>query len=52
VAPDLCLGEAERCGEVLALLPDDVVILAERFLELQQLRRRERRSDALRLAER
>ena len=48
----LRLGETERRGEVLALLPDYVVVLTERFLQLQQLRRRERCPDALRFAER
>jgi len=48
----LRLCKTEWCGEIFAFLTDDVMVLAERLFQLQQLGRWERRPDALRLAER
>lgn len=49
---DLRLGEAEGLRELLPLGADHVVVLLERVLQLQQLRRGERGADPLRLPER
>ena len=48
----LCLWQVEVLGELLPLLADDVLVLLEGLLQLQQLGRRERSPDPLRLAER
>ena len=48
----LSFREVERLGQLLALRPDDVVILLESVFQLQQLARREGSSHSLRLAER
>lgn len=47
----LCFSQTKRGGQVFALLTDDVMIFAECFFKLQQLRRRESRPDAFWLTE-
>ena len=49
---DLCFSKTQRCCEIFPFLSHDVVVLAESFFQLEQLRRRERCADALGLAER
>ena len=48
----LSFGKVEVLSEFLPLLSDDVLVLLEGLLQLQQLVRRERRPDPLRLPER
>jgi len=48
----LSFGEVEILSELLPLLPDHVLVLLERLLQLQQLVRRECCSDPFRFSER
>ena len=46
----LCFGEAEAGSQVLSFLSDDVLVAVERFLESNELGRREGGADTLRFA--